>query len=773
MKHIQIIICLFFLCFIGFSPAYAAPSQLQTVRISAFNLYPAIFQAKDGSVQGFYVDFLKEIARREGWNIEYVYGNWSDGLARIKTGEVDVLTNVAFTNERAQFLDYGKTQLLTVWAELYVPSGSDIDNIRQIKGKKIALMKGDFNAANFRNLVEKFEIPCEYIEYGNFEEVFKAVSSRQVDGGVVNNTFGTAKQSEYSGLKSSGVIFNPFDIYFAVAKGKNRNIIETLDKYLTEWRQEESSPYHQARKRWAHGSASTIKVTPPWLRRSFTVLLVSSVVALAFIILLRVQVRRRTAELKSEIDERRKVTDELRLATVQLEEELAERQVAQEALQEQSTLLEEEVEERCRAEETLRDEKKRSEQYLDIAQVIMVALDDQARVNLINKKAYEVLGYDEGELVGKDWFGVCLPPEEYEAVFSVYRKLMAGESSLVEYYENFVLTKKGEKRLIAWRNVFIKDENGRVVGTLSSGEDITERMQRDVDRKHLEEQLRQSQKMEAVGQLAGGVAHDFNNILQVIIGYGNIMQMDSKLGDKQKEMIGYILSSADKASHLTKGLLTFSRKQVMSLSPINLNDIVHNVEKFLVRIIGEDIQLKTITCGKGLKIYADTGQIEQILINLATNSRDAMQKGGLLTIETGLQVVETQIGHEQGHVEPGRYAVLTVSDSGSGMGEETCKRVFEPFFTTKETGKGTGLGMAIVYGVVKQHNGFINVYSELGHGTTFRIYIPIYEADPSGQKKIARRRPHRKAARKPYFWPRMMLMFASLWFPYCQHLAIT
>jgi PAS domain S-box-containing protein len=247
------------------------------------------------------------------------------------------------------------------------------------------------------------------------------------------------------------------------------------------------------------------------------------------------------------------------------------------------------------------------------------------------------------------------------------------------------------------------------------------------DRRHLEEQLRHSQKMEAVGLLAGGVAHDFNNILMVIMGFGNMLKMDSTLDDRQQEKVDQILSSADKAAHLTHGLLAFSRKQVLAPKATSLNKITQNVNAFIARIIGEDILLKTTTYGKELTIYADSGQIEQVLINLATNARDAMPKGGLLTIETELQTDEAPIEHESGNAGPGRYAVVTVADTGSGMDESTCKRIFEPFFTTKEVGKGTGLGMAIVYGIVTQHNGFIEVHSEPGRGSVFRIYLPVYE----------------------------------------------
>ncbi|WP_129127631.1 PocR ligand-binding domain-containing protein [Geomonas oryzae] len=248
------------------------------------------------------------------------------------------------------------------------------------------------------------------------------------------------------------------------------------------------------------------------------------------------------------------------------------------------------------------------------------------------------------------------------------------------------------------------------------------------ERIHLEEQLRQSQKMEAVGQLAGGVAHDFNNILQVITGYGNMLKMNETLSRKEQEWVDHILSSSERAAQLTQGLLTFSRKQVIHLEPVDLNEVIENFKKFILRVIGEDIHLKTVTYGDRLIVNADVGQLEQVLINLATNARDSMPKGGMLTIETGLQAVESPIDHESGRTELGSYAVVTVSDSGTGMDEETRKRIFEPFYTTKEVGKGTGLGMAIVYGIVKQHNGIINVYSEPGHGTTFRIYLPVQEA---------------------------------------------
>ncbi|GAW68498.1 PAS/PAC sensor hybrid histidine kinase [Geoanaerobacter pelophilus] len=264
------------------------------------------------------------------------------------------------------------------------------------------------------------------------------------------------------------------------------------------------------------------------------------------------------------------------------------------------------------------------------------------------------------------------------------------------------------------------DNQGKVRFLLGIAEDITER-------KQLEEKLLQSQKMEAIGQLAGGVAHDFNNILMVILGYGSILVNEETLPERQKEQVEQIMNAADKAAKLTSDLLAFSRKQVIKPATMDLNDIILHVEKFLSRIIGEDVQLRARLTPRELQVDVDRGQIEQVLINLATNARDAMPKGGLLTIETSAQRIDEAFAQANGIGVPGPYAVISISDTGAGMDEQTRRRIFEPFFTTKEVGKGTGLGMSIVYGIIQQHSGFVNVYSEPGLGTTFRIYLPFSE----------------------------------------------
>jgi len=246
--------------------------------------------------------------------------------------------------------------------------------------------------------------------------------------------------------------------------------------------------------------------------------------------------------------------------------------------------------------------------------------------------------------------------------------------------------------------------------------------------KVLETQLFQAQKMEAIGTLAGGIAHDFNNILTAIIGYGNLLQMQMGKDDPLRVYVGHMLSSSEKAANLTQNLLAFSRRQIIELKPIKINTILDSMERLLRRLLTEDIELKLIPSEKNVTVMADISQMDQILLNLATNARDAMPHGGKLTIELREVELNRTFLQQHGYGEPGLYALISVADTGFGMNAKTVEKIFEPFFTTKEVGKGTGLGLSIVYGIVKQHHGYITVYSEPEVGTSFNIYIPSVKA---------------------------------------------
>jgi PAS domain S-box-containing protein len=331
-----------------------------------------------------------------------------------------------------------------------------------------------------------------------------------------------------------------------------------------------------------------------------------------------------------------------------------------------------------------------------------------------NRAMVKIFGYDSiDEFMKIHVSDLYQNPEE--------RKLFVEEimrNGSVKDRELLLRKKDGTPIWISVTANVVCDDKGNIEWIDGVLEDITLK-------RRLEEQLRQSQKMEAIGTLAGGIAHDFNNILTAIIGYAGLLKTGVGQDDLLREYVDDMMVSCERASLLTQSLLAFSRKQLMSPKSVDLTKVIKKVEGLLKRVIGEDIELRTILADRALAVMADAGQIEQVLMNLAANARSAMPDGGILSIETESLELDDEFTKVHGYGMPGPYARVYVTDTGHGMDEKTRERIFEPFFTTREVGKGTGLGLAMVYGIIKQHEGYITTYSEPGKGTTFKIYLPL------------------------------------------------
>jgi two-component system cell cycle sensor histidine kinase/response regulator CckA len=377
------------------------------------------------------------------------------------------------------------------------------------------------------------------------------------------------------------------------------------------------------------------------------------------------------------------------------------------------------ITERRRAQEALLANEQRLRTLFETVNLIVLGLDGAGKVDYVNPYLLRLTGYTRDEAFGSNWVERFLPKAQRAEVTTTLRDLL--ERGAHTHHQNPILTKAGEERMISWHNIVLRDLQGRPSGTLSIGEDITEHAR-------LEAQYRQAQKMEAVGRLAGGVAHDFNNLLTAIFGYTDLLAEDLPPDHPGRADLDEIRTAATRAAALTRQLLAFSRQQVLQPLVLNLNDVVEGVEKMLHRLLGEDVELQTSLAGDLGNVRADAGQIEQVIMNLAVNARDAMPTGGKLTIETANVDLGEAYTATHPPVLPGPFVMLAVSDTGIGMDDTTKARVFEPFFTTKEPGKGTGLGLATVYGIVKQSGGHIWLYAEPGKGTAFKIYLPRVDA---------------------------------------------
>jgi two-component system cell cycle sensor histidine kinase/response regulator CckA len=391
--------------------------------------------------------------------------------------------------------------------------------------------------------------------------------------------------------------------------------------------------------------------------------------------------------------------------------------------------------ERKRAVEALRQIEERFRQIYDEAPVGYHELDKEGRIIRVNRRELEMLGYKEEELLGRPVWKFVV---EEEMTRQVIMAKIAGDVSFHETFERTYRRKDGTTLPVLIEDRVIRDKKGRITGIRSMIEDITERRRAEEALKKSEEQVRQWQRVEAIGRLAGGVAHDFNNLLMTIKGCSELLLGELDPHDFRREEVEEIRKAAQRATALTRQLLAFGRRQVLQPQVLDLNEVVANMDRMLQRLIGEDIQLLTVLDPELWPVKVDPGQIEQVIMNLAVNARDAMLGGGKLTIETANVVLDEEYALRHVAVKPGPCVMLAVTDNGCGMDKETRSHLFEPFFTTKNKGEGTGLGLSTVYGIVKQSGGNIWAYSEVGQGTTFKVYLPrVEEAVKTYRPKVA------------------------------------
>lgn len=363
----------------------------------------------------------------------------------------------------------------------------------------------------------------------------------------------------------------------------------------------------------------------------------------------------------------------------------------------------------------LREERNRAQQYLNIAGVIIVAINKRGIITLINKKGCDVIGYAEEEIIGQNWFDLCVPDSEREGRKDTFKRVMNGEQNEIEDYENFIVTKSGEKRFIAWHNTTLFDDKGSIIGTLSSGNDITEKKQAEME-------LIRTEKLASLGQLAASVAHEVNNPIAGILVYVSLLlkkyEQKSLQSEVTEKQLLKMKKELERTARIIKNLLDFSRQSEPNIRPVEFNAIVEAALQLVEHQINlENIQLKKNLDTQLPTVMADFDKMQQLLINIILNANQAMPDGGTLTISTSVARA-IEFGKET------KDAVkIDITDTGVGIAKENLDKLFTPFFTTKVKGKGVGLGLPVVHGIIEQHQGKIEVKSKLGSGTTFTIYL--------------------------------------------------
>ncbi len=370
--------------------------------------------------------------------------------------------------------------------------------------------------------------------------------------------------------------------------------------------------------------------------------------------------------------------------------------------------IKQDITRRKRMEEELRLAGERTQFYMNRMPLAFIAWDKDFKVCEWNPAAEKIFGWTAGEAIGQHAFDLIIPLQIRPVINITWNEIMSGSTG-AEHISNENVAKDGRLITCEWRNTAWRDASGQICGVLSLADDITDQIKSQKQRTELEAQLRQSQKMEAIGQLSGGIAHDFNNLLTIIQGNASLLQNLDLTPQETRECSTQIVQAAERASDLTRQLLMFARKQQIQPVPLDLNEVLNQINKMLQRVLGEHISLRGEFAADLPMIYADFGMMEQIVLNLAVNARDAMSQGGKLTLRTKFK---------------DERVCLEVADTGVGIAPEVMPRIFDPFFTTKEVGKGTGLGLATVYGIVQQHQGSIKVFSEPGQGTTFCVSFP-------------------------------------------------
>ncbi len=655
----------------------------QTVRIGYEQNHPMASTAPDGKAQGIMIDVVEEVARREGWTIQYVPCVWSTCLEKLEQAEIDLLVAIAHTPERAEKYSYNQHTVISNWGVLYSRPGQRIESYNNLHGKRVGVVKNDVYCNTFIKMIQQFNIRCDLVYADNFKDIFDMIETGEVDAGVANRFFSLLNEKHFS-VRATPIIFSPVSVQVAAPKGRSAAILVAFDRHLEAMKKDPNSVYQRSLKRWL-GVEGAGYVMPRWVWLLGGGILAGALLLTVFVALLRREVHRKTSDLRHEVSER------------------------------------------CRSEEQLR-------LVLDNMQEIFVQTDLDGTISFISN-GVELLGYTPETVRGTQFSALCKNHHDFLNLLDNLKskKVLTG-------YRISLLKQDGTERLVSVNARLLSDDDGNPASIIASGTDVTEQVR-------MGGLMVQTEKMMMVGGLAAGMAHEINNPLGIIMqNIQNIkrrvstdLQPNQELAHRlnlnlyllhdyleQRGILKFMHQmheAGDRMSRIINNMLKFSRRSESRIESVSMEMVLEQA----LELAASDYDLKKQYDFKRIEIVREYApdlpkvpltvlEIEQVLLNLMKNAAQAMafsqeKKKHRMTLRT---------------YQSDDWAVMEIEDNGPGMSKEVQRRIFDPFFTTKEVGIGTGLGLSVSYVIItNNHHGRLEVRSEPGMGTCFIIRLPM------------------------------------------------